>query len=127
MTLSRAERNQRIERSLTDLASLRGVTTAAIVDEDGFVTHIRKDFEIDVDALGAAVQIMYTSAFRAAEHVSQDQTKLVLAENKEGIMILGPLVRGFILVLVADLSAMLGNMRFELKQTLPEMNELLSQ
>ena len=126
MAISRAERNQRIDHSLADLASLRGVTTAAIVDSDGFVTHIRKDFEIDTDALGAAVQIMYTSALRAAEYVSQRETKLVLSENEDGIMILGPLVRGFILVLVADLSVMLGNMRFELKQTLPEMNELLN-
>ena len=127
MALNRVERNQRIEQNLAELASLRGVTTAAIVDADGFVTHIRRDFEIDTDALGAAVQIMYTSAQRAAEQVTQTETKLVLSENKDGIMILGPLVRGFVLVLVADSSVMLGTMRFELKETLPDLNELLSQ
>lgn len=125
MALNRVERNQRIEQNLAELASLRGVTTAAIVDSDGFVTHIRRDFEIDTDALGAAVQIMYTSAQRSAEQVTQTETKLVLSENKDGIMILGPLVRGFVLVLVADSSVMLGTVRFELKETLPEMNELL--
>ena len=127
MALSRAERNQRIDQSLAELASLRGVTTAALVDGDGFVTHIRKDFDVDADALGAAVQIMYTSARRAAEHVSQNDTKLILSENKEGIMILGPLTRGFVLALVADVSAMLGSMRFELKETLPELNALLGE
>ncbi len=127
MALNRVERNQRIEQNLAELASLRGVTTAAIVDADGFVTHIRRDFEIDTDALGAAVQIMYTSAQRAAEQVTQTETKLVLSENKDGIMILGPLVRGFVLVLVADSSVMLGTMRFELKETLPDLNALLGQ
>lgn len=127
MALNRVERNQRIEHNLAELASLRGVTTAAIVDADGFVTHIRRDFEIDTDALGAAVQIMYTSAQRAADQVTQTETKLVLSENKDGIMILGPLVRGFVLVLVADSSVMLGTMRFELKETLPDLNELLGQ
>ncbi len=126
MTISPSERNRRIEESLAKLSSLRGVTTAAIVDEDGFVTHIRKDFDIDTDALGAAVQIMYASALRSAQHVSQNDTKLVLAENKDGVMLLCPLVRGFVLVLVADLSVMLGTMRFEMKKTLPEFNEVLS-
>lgn len=126
MAISPSERNQRIEQSLAELSSLRGVTTAAIVDEDGFVTHIRKDFDIDTDALGAAVQIMYTSALRSAQHVSQNDTKLVLAENKDGVLLLGPLVRGFVLVLVADLSVMLGTMRFEMKETLSEFNEVLS-
>ncbi len=126
MAISPTERNKRIEQSLAELSSLRGVTAAAIVDEDGFVTHIRKDFDIDTDALGAAVQIMYTSALRSAQHVSQNDTRLVLAENKDGVMILGPLVRGFVLVLVADLSAMLGTMRFEMKETLSEFNEVLS-
>ncbi|MCP4409955.1 MAG: hypothetical protein GY807_19855 [Gammaproteobacteria bacterium] len=126
MAILPSERNQRIEQSLAELSSLRGVTTAAIVDEDGFVTHIRKDFDIDTDALGAAVQIMYTSALRSAQHVSQNDTKLVLAENKDGVLLLGPLVRGFVLVLVADLSVMLGTMRFEMKETLSEFNEVLS-
>ncbi len=125
MTLSRTERNQQIERTLADLATLRGVTTAALVDSDGFVTHIRRDFEIDTDALGAAVQIVYTAAHRAAEQVAHDATKLILSENKDGVMILGPLVRGFVLALVADESAMLGTMRFELKETIPVLNELL--
>lgn len=125
MATSRVERNQRIDHTLAELASLRGVTTAALVDADGFVTHVRKDFEIDTDALGAAVQIMITSAHRAAEQVAHNDTKLILSENKDGVMILGPLVRGFVLALVADGSAMLGTMRFEIKETMPEFNELL--
>jgi hypothetical protein len=125
MALSRTERNQQIEHTLADLASLRGVTTAALVDSDGFVTHIRKDFEIDTDALGAAVQIVYAATHRAAEQVAHDATKLILSENKGGVMILGPLIRGFVLTLVADESAMLGTMRFELKETIPVLNELL--
>ncbi len=124
MALSRAERNQHIERTLADLASLRGVTTAAIVDGDGFVTHIRRDFEVDADALGAAVQIMHTAARRAAEQAQQDSTRLVLSENKEGMIIMAPLARDFVLVIVGDSSAMLGTIRFEVRETVPELNAL---
>ncbi len=124
MSLSRAERNQRIDRTLADLAALRGVTTAAIVDADGFVTHVRRAFDLDTDALGAAVQLMFTSATRSAEQVRHHETKLVLSENKDGILLLAPLIRGFVLVLVADGSAMLGTLRFEVKETVPALNEL---
>src|SRR5690349_11855917 len=100
------ERSTLIERILQNLTSLRGVTAAAIVDNDGFVTHVRRDFDIDTDALGAATQIVYAAARRAAEHVSQGASKIVLSENNDGILLLAPLSKGFVLALVADGSAM---------------------
>lgn len=124
MSLSKAERNQRIDALLASLVSLRGVTTAAIVDSDGFVTHIRRDFEMDADALGAATQVMFSAAAQASKQVSQGNTKLVLTENKDGLILLAPLSRNFVLVLVADSSAMLGAVRFELKETSPELDAL---
>lgn len=124
--MSKAERNQRIDALLADLVSQRGVTAAAVVDSDGFVTHLRRDFEIDADALGAASQVVFTAATRAAEQVRQGNTKLLLVENKDGLVMLSPMVRGFVLVLVADSSAMLGAVRFELKQTVPELEKLFA-
>lgn len=124
MSISKAERNQRVDALLASLVSLRGVTTAAIVDADGFVTHIRRDFEMDADALGAATQVMFSAATQAAKQVSQGATKLVLNENKDGLILLAPLSRNFVLVLVADGSAMLGAVRFELKETTPELDVL---
>ena len=118
------ERAAQIDRVLANLTALRGVTAAAVVDGDGFVTHVRRDFEIDTDALGAALQIVHGSAKRAAEHVSQGGAKLVLSENDGGIMLLAPLAMGFVLALVADSSAMLGAVRFELKETIPHLNQM---
>ncbi len=64
------------------------------------------------------------SAQRAAGHVSQGDSNLVLIENKDGIVILAPMSRGFVLALVADTSAMLGAVRYEMKESIPEMNQL---
>lgn len=122
--LPKAERNQRIDSALANLVALRGVTTAAIVDSDGFVTHIRRDFEMDADALGAATQVVFAAAVQAAKQVSQGGTKLVLCENKDGLVLLAPLVRGFVLVLVADSSAMLGAVRYEIRESTPELDTL---
>jgi len=126
MATTTVERSQRLEKILAGVAAMRGVTAAAIIDSDGLVTHVRRDFEINTDALGAAVQIAFGSARRASEHVAQGQTHLVLVENKDGLVMLAPLHKGFILALVGDSSAMLGTVRFEVKQTVPELNQLFA-
>ena len=126
MATTTVERSQRLEKILAGVAAMRGVTAAAIIDSDGLVTHVRRDFEINTDALGAAVQIAFGSARRASEHVQQGQTLLVLVENKDGLVMLAPLHKGFILALVGDSSAMLGAVRFEVKQTVPELNQLFA-
>lgn len=115
-----------IDKQLVTLTSIRGVTAAAIVDNDGLVTHIRRDFEVDADALGAAVQIVFGAARRAAENVNQGMSKLVIAENNNGVIMLAPLSNEFLLAVVADGSAMLGSVRFEVKQTIPVLNELFT-
>ncbi len=125
-TAPRAERSRQIDRLLANLTSLRGVIGAAIVDGDGFVTHIRRDFEINTDALGAAVQIVFGAAKRASEHVKQGTSNLVVSENKEGLVLLAPLSNGFVLAVIADQSAMLGAARFELKETVPLLNQLFA-
>jgi predicted regulator of Ras-like GTPase activity (Roadblock/LC7/MglB family) len=122
--LALAERSSKVERILAGISGLRGVTAAAVIDSDGLVIHVRRDFEIDADALGAAVQIAFGSARRAAEHVAQGETQLVLVENKDGLVLLAPLAKGFILAVVGDGSAMLGAVRFEVKQTIPDLNSL---
>jgi predicted regulator of Ras-like GTPase activity (Roadblock/LC7/MglB family) len=126
MATTTVERSQRLDKILAGVAAMRGVTAAAIIDSDGLVTHVRRDFEINTDALGAAVQIAFGSARRASEHVAQGATHMVLVENKEGLVMLAPLHKGFILALVGDSSAMLGAVRFEVKQTVPELNQLFS-
>src|SRR3954452_19033023 len=124
MATTTVERSQKVDKILGSVTALRGVTAAAIIDSDGLVTHVRRDFEINTDALGAAVQIAFGSARRASDHVSQGATHLVLVENKDGLVMLAPLSKGFVLALVGDSSAMLGAVRFEVKQTVPELNQL---
>lgn len=117
MTLTRKERNANIQAELQELTDLRGVTTAALIDPDGFVTHIQMDFEVDTDALGAAVRLMIASANRAAQQTEQVACRLLISENVEGFTIATPLSNDFVVALVADPDALLGRVRFELKET----------
>ncbi len=120
----RGARSAEVEALLVGLTALRGVTAAAIVDADGLVTHIRRDFDINTDALGAAVQIVFGATDRAAKHVNQGNSALIISENRDGLVVLSPLSKGFILALVADSNALLGAIRFEVKETVPSLNQL---
>ncbi len=123
----RSVRAERIDSALLNLTALRGVTAAAVVDPDGLVMHIRRDFDVNTDALGAGVQIVYGAAQRGADNVDQGTTKMVICENKEGYVLLSPIVGGLMLVLVADADALLGTIRFELKETLPTLNQIFGE
>ena len=102
MSIAKQDRSKQVDQVLAGLAAQRGVTAAAIVDSDGFVVHVRRDFEIDTDALGAGVQVVFSSAARAAKQAAQGTTSLVLTENTEGLVMLVPLASGFVLALLAD-------------------------
>lgn len=115
----RSTQSQQIDAVLASLMAIRGVVAAAVVDSDGFVTHLRRNFDINNDALGAAVQVTLGAAAQAAHHVTQGNTDMVLLENKDGLVLLAPLAKGFSITVVADRSVMLGSLRFEVKQAIP--------
>lgn len=124
MPIPRNELSENIDRVLAGLTALRGVTAAAIVDADGFVTHIRRDFEIDSEALGVAAQVMYGAAQQSAKNVGQGETNIVLAENVDGLILLTSVGNGLLLTLVADRTAMLGSVRFEMKGAVGELKRM---
>ncbi|MDT4331703.1 roadblock/LC7 domain-containing protein [Methylomonas sp. MED-D] len=122
----RASQSAEIESILRNLMSIQGVSAAAIVDSDGFVTHIHRDYEINTDAIGASVQVVFGAASKAAGHVGHHQTQMVICENAEGYILSTPIEAGFMLALVTKRDALLGRVRFELKETVPMLKKLFS-
>lgn len=115
-----------IEFILRNLMSIQGVSAAAIVDSDGLVTHIHRDFEINTDAIGASVQIVFGAAAKSAKHVGHSTTNIVICENTEGYILTAPIESGFMLAIVTEREALLGRVRFELKETIPVLKKLFA-
>lgn len=120
----RKSQSNEIDSTLRNLMSIQGVTAAAIVDSDGFVTHIQRDSEINTDAIGASVQVVFGAAARSAVHVGHHVTNMVICENTEGYILSTPVEAGFILAVVTTRDALLGRVRFELKETVPILKKL---
>jgi predicted regulator of Ras-like GTPase activity (Roadblock/LC7/MglB family) len=121
---NRTARNQTVDDILRDLTGLNGVTAAAIVDKDGLVTSIRREFDVNTDSLGVTIQIVYGAATRAAEHSRQGLVKIVISENTNGYIMMAPLINGLMLAVLTDEDALLGAVRYEIKETLPTLNQL---
>ncbi len=120
----RGARNEAVDAILRSLTSLKGVTAAAVVDKDGLVTSIRREFDVDTDALGASVQIVFGAATRASEYANQGLVKIVISENANGYLMMAPLKQSFVLSLFTDEDALLGAVRYEIKETIPALNQL---
>ncbi|PPD33577.1 MAG: hypothetical protein CTY19_07465 [Methylomonas sp.] len=123
---TRKSNSGEIDSILRNLMSTQGVTAAAIVDSDGFVTHIQRDSEINTDAIGASVQVVFGAAARSAQHVGHHSTNMVICENTEGYILSTPIEAGFILAVVTQRDALLGRVRFELKETIPVLKKLFN-
>jgi len=120
----RAERNDAVDTILRSLTGLKGVIAAAVVDKDGLVISIRREFDVNTDALGASVQIVFGAATRASEYANQGLVKVVISENADGYLMMAPLKQGFVLALFTDEDALLGAVRYEIKETIPALNQL---
>jgi predicted regulator of Ras-like GTPase activity (Roadblock/LC7/MglB family) len=120
----RTIRNQTVDDILRDLTGLKGVTAAAIVDQDGLVTSIRREFEVNTDSLGVTIQIVFGAATKAAEHSKQGSVEIVICENENGFIMMAPLNNGLMLALFTDEDALLGAARYEIKETVPSLNQL---
>ncbi len=123
---SRKNSANEIDSILRDLMNMQGVTAVAIVDKDGLVTHIRRNFDINTDALGVSVQIVFGAASKAANHVNHQSANIVICENAGGYVLLAPITSGFMLSLVTEDDALLGRVRFELKEAIPSLKKLFS-
>lgn len=123
---SRKNNVDEVDTILRDLMNLQGVTAVAIVDKDGLVTHIRRNFDINTDALGVSVQIVFGAATKAASHVNHHSANIVICENSEGYVLLAPITSGFMLSLITEEDALLGRVRFELKETVPTLKKLFA-
>lgn len=120
----RAKRNDAVDTILRSLTGLKGVIAAAVVDKDGLVISIRREFDVNTDALGASVQIVFGAATRASEYANQGLVKVVISENADGYLMMAPLKQGFVLALFTDEDALLGAVRYEIKETIPALNQL---
>ncbi len=115
-----------LKDQLTDLCKVEGVTTVVVVSKDGFVIDgVSSAGAIDMEAVGAVTSAGIGSSEVMGRELNVGEMTQIMNEYKNGIVVASFLGAGAILVLVADLKANLGNVRYQLKKRVPVIEAAL--
>ena len=106
-----------LKDQLTDLSKVEGITSVVVVSRDGFVIDgVSSTGTIDAEAVGAITSAGIGSSEVMGRELNVGEMTQVMNEYKNGIIVASFLGEGAILVIVADLKANLGNVRYQLKK-----------
>jgi len=111
---------------LIDLAKVEGINAAVVVGRDGFVIEgVSDNSSMDIEAVGAVISTGIGSAEMMGRELAVGVMTQALVEYKNGILVTSLLGRDAVLAAVADLSANLGNVRYQIKKRCPEIESSL--
>jgi uncharacterized protein len=111
---------------LSDLVKVEGVTTAVVVGRDGFVLDgVSRSTKLDTEAVGAVISTGIGSSEVMGGELGVGEMTQGLLEYKGGLIVMGLVGREAILAIVADVNANLGNVRYQLKKRIPDIERAL--
>jgi len=106
-----------LKEQLTDLAKVEGIISAVVVSRDGSVIDgVSSTGTIDAEAIGAITSAGVGSSEVMGRELNVGQITQVTNEYKDGIIVASFLGEATFLVIVADLKANLGNVRYQIKK-----------
>ncbi|AEM39296.1 Roadblock/LC7 family protein [Pyrolobus fumarii 1A] len=114
-----------LRRVLSDFARIEGVRGIAVVSKDGFVIDaVVPVGGLDLEALAAMVMTVYGASERLGEELRLGKNELITGEYENGIMLVYD-IGDAVVAVVAEKSAILGRIRYELKRQAPRIKAAL--
>jgi uncharacterized protein len=105
-----------LNRILSDLVKIEGVSAAAVVGRDGFIIEHVSNIKIDVDALGAMASTSVGTSEAMGIELGKGKFEQVLVELEKGPVLLSLISDNEILAVVAETGANIGRIRYEVKK-----------
>ncbi len=114
-----------LRRVLSDFARIEGVRGIAVVSKDGFVIDaVVPVGGLDLEALAAMVMTVYGAGERLGEELKLGTGEMITGEYQNGIVLIYDIGDAIVSV-VAEKSAILGRIRYELKRQAPRIKAAL--
>jgi len=105
-----------LKETLNKFLILNGVQAAIVVQENGeIIESMKSGISLDQDLREVIATIMLDSKVTAA-HFGDASLSMVFVEYSENFLILGPLIEEFFLVIIADNTANIGQITYEMKK-----------
>ena len=115
-----------LKSSLGDLAGVEGIRSAAIVSMDGFVIEsVASRNDVDTEAVGAVVSTALGSTQVMGGELRVGKLTQLMVEYDDGVVVVTSLGNRAALAVVASMGANLGNVRFQVKKRVAELERML--
>jgi uncharacterized protein len=101
---------------LEEFLKVEGVSAAVVVGRDGFVIESAVSGKVDIEALGAMASTGLGTSEAMGASLGKGELAQMLVELEKGPIILAPLSADELIALVADSTANIGRIRYELKK-----------
>jgi hypothetical protein len=101
---------------LEEFLRVEGVSAAVVVGRDGFVIESAVSGKVDIEALGAMASTGLGTSEAMGNTLGKGELSQMLVELEKGPIILAPLSADELIALVADTTANIGRIRYELKK-----------
>jgi uncharacterized protein len=109
---------------LEEVVGIKGITSVALVSNDGFVIEsaTAPGHDIDLDFLGGVTTSSLAASQALSEFFGKGEVSQVMVEFAEGPVLLAPVGQASVLATI-DSSQNLGRVRFQLKKYLPKLEQ----
>ena len=101
---------------LEEFLKLEGVSAAVVMGRDGFVIESAVSGKVDIEALGAMASTGLGTSEAMGITLGKGELSQMLVELEKGPIILSPLSADELIAIVADTTANIGRIRYELKK-----------
>lgn len=115
-----------LKELLNDMLTVDGIGTAVVVGRDGFVIEgVTSAGGMDIEAVGAVVSTGIGASEMMGRELAVGGMKQGLVEFDNGVIEMCFVGTDAVLAVVANLNANLGNVRYQVKKRLPDLEAAL--
>ncbi len=101
---------------LEEFLRVEGISAAVVVGRDGFVIESAVAAKVDIEALGAMASTGLGTSEAMGSTLEKGELSQMIVELEKGPILLSPLSPDELIAIVADTSANIGRIRYELKK-----------
>ena len=111
-----SEEKRMLKPLLEEFLKIEGVSAAVVIGRDGFVIESAVSGKVDIEALGAMASTGLGTSEAMGVTLGKGELSQMLVELEKGPIILSPLSADELIAIVADTTANIGRIRYELKK-----------
>ncbi len=118
---------------LNQTKQIKGVTSAAVVNDEGFIVEGVASNKMDLGFVGSLIASGLASSQVMANLMGEGKILQTMIEYKSGPVLLTPLQEetvesegGYVAVITLDSNSNLGRARFQLRKLLPQIAEVVA-